>query len=67
MENLERCRPVVLEVLGQEDRGHTAASQLAVDPVAVGQSLKAIQQIGQACSGRGCTTLHRHGARGQSY
>jgi len=52
MEDFEGYRPIMLEVVRQENRGHTAAPQLAVDPVAVGQRrLKAIQQIGQAGSG----------------
>jgi hypothetical protein len=36
----------VLEVFGQVDRGHPAPAELALDPVAVGQSsLEALEQI----------------------
>ena len=37
MEQLERDRAVVLEVLGQPDRGHAAAAELAVERVALPQ------------------------------
>ncbi len=44
MEDLERDRSVMLQVVGQKDGGHSAASQLPLDPVAVGQRrLEAIQ------------------------
>ena len=36
--DLERDRPVVLEVAGEVDGGHAAAPQLALDRVAVGES-----------------------------
>ena len=39
VQHLERDRAVVLEVLGQVDRGHAAAPELAVERVAVGQAL----------------------------
>ena len=37
VEHLERDRPVVAEVVGEVDRGHAAAPELALDAVAVGQ------------------------------
>ena len=37
-EDLERDRAVVLEVLGEVDRGHAAAPELALEGVAVGES-----------------------------
>ena len=37
MENLERYRPVVLQVVGEEDRGHAPASELPLDRIAVCQ------------------------------
>ena len=37
-QHLERHRAVVAEVVGQVDGGHAAAAELALDPVAVGQS-----------------------------
>jgi hypothetical protein len=44
MEHLERDRPIMPEVVRQEHRGHTAASELTLDPVAVGQGrLKVIR------------------------
>ena len=36
-EQLEGDPPVVPEVLGQEDGGHAAGADLALDPVTVGQ------------------------------
>ena len=36
-EEFQRDPPVVAEVLGQEDGGHAAGADLALDPVAVGQ------------------------------
>ena len=45
VEHLERHRPVVPEVLGEIDRGHAAAPELALERVAVGQALA------QSCSG----------------
>ena len=39
VEHLEGDRPVVPEVLGQEDRGHAAAAELALERVAVGQTV----------------------------
>ena len=47
MQDLERDGPVVPEVVGQKHRGHAAASELALDPVPIGQGrLQAIQLIG---------------------
>ena len=37
MHDLERDRAVVLQVVGEPDRGHAAAAELAVERVAVGQ------------------------------
>ena len=39
MEHLERHRPLVPEVLGEEDGGHAAAPELALDRVAIRQRL----------------------------
>ena len=39
VEHLERDRPVVPEVLGEEDRRHPAATELALDRVAVSERL----------------------------
>ena len=38
VEHLEGHRPVVLEVLGEEDRGHAAAAELALEGVPVPQA-----------------------------
>jgi hypothetical protein len=35
LEDLERDQPVMLEVFGQEDDGHAAVAELALDPVAI--------------------------------
>src|SRR5262249_23731330 len=54
MENLEGNGPIVLQVLGEEDRRHAAAPQLALNTVAVAQGgLETIEDIGQTGSGRG--------------
>ena len=37
LQDLDRDLAVVLEVLGQVDRGHPALAELALDPVAVGE------------------------------
>jgi hypothetical protein len=48
MEHLECDRTVVLEIVGEEDRGHTPASELALVRVAPAQSvLKLSGEIGQ--------------------
>jgi hypothetical protein len=39
-EELERDQPVVLQVAGEPDRGHAAAPELALDPVAVREGLR---------------------------
>jgi hypothetical protein len=50
MQDFERDGPVVPEVLGQEDGGHAAVSELALDPVPIGQRrLQTIQLIGHEC------------------
>ena len=50
-EDFERHESIILKVVGQENRGHTAVSELTLDPVAVGQGgLKMIQHIRQASS-----------------
>jgi hypothetical protein len=36
-EHLERDLPVVAEVVGEEHRGHPALSQVAVEPVSIGE------------------------------
>ena len=47
-EHLERHGPLVLEVLRQVDRGHAAASELALEGVAAAQSvLECRTRIGQ--------------------
>ena len=48
VEHLERDRPVVLEIVGEVDRGHAAAPELALERVAVGQGgLEPFQGLGQ--------------------
>ena len=39
VQDLERHRPVVLEVAGEVDRGHAAAAELALEHVAVAEGL----------------------------
>jgi hypothetical protein len=52
VEHLEGDRSLVPKVPGQVDRGHAAAAELALNPVAVNQSgLKAGSVIGQVGSG----------------
>ena len=47
-EHFQRDRSLVLDVLGQIDRGHTAAAQLAVEQVAIAESLGELsRKIGQ--------------------
>jgi hypothetical protein len=54
MEHLERDRPVVLEVLGEVDRGHPSAAELALDAVAICQGgLQVGQCVGQEENLRG--------------
>jgi hypothetical protein len=36
-QDLERDGPIVPEIVGEVDRGHAAASELALDAVAIGQ------------------------------
>ena len=48
MQHLERDRAVVLEVLGEVDRGHAAAAELALEAVAIGEGrLQGGAQVGQ--------------------
>jgi len=37
VEHLESDGAIVLEVLGQVDRGHATGTEIALDPVAVGE------------------------------
>ena len=47
MEQLEGHPPVVLEILGQEDRRHAAAADLALDRVAAGEGgVKPMKKLG---------------------
>ena len=47
MENLERHRAIVLEVAGEEHRGHAAAAELALDRVATAQPCRELRlQVG---------------------
>jgi hypothetical protein len=39
VEQLQRYRPVVTDVVGEVDRGHAAPPKLTLDAVAVGQAL----------------------------
>ena len=49
--DLERDRPVVLQVVGQPDRGHAAAAELALERIAVGQGgLEPFHGVGQPAS-----------------
>jgi hypothetical protein len=55
----------VLDVVGEEHRGHAAVSQLVHDPVAVGQRrLKTIQYFGQVGFGGGYRPTLRSGRVG---
>jgi hypothetical protein len=46
--DLDRHGAVVLQIVGQPDRGHAAAAELAVERVVVGQGgLEALQNLGQ--------------------
>jgi hypothetical protein len=47
MENLQRDRTVVAEVVGQKHGGHAAAAQLALEPVPVCQA--ALELIAEVC------------------
>ena len=48
MEDLERDRAIVLEVMREVDRGHATAPELALERVAVGQrGLEPFQGLGQ--------------------
>ena len=38
-QHLERHGPIVPEVVGEVDRGHAAAAELALDAVAIGQGV----------------------------
>jgi hypothetical protein len=50
MQDLERDGPVVPNVVGEKDGGHASASQLAFDPIPIGQRrLQAIQLVGHGC------------------
>jgi hypothetical protein len=52
MEDLQRHVSVVLEVLGQVDRGHATGTELALDAVAVSQGRgQALQGLSQVPSG----------------
>ena len=45
-QDLQRDPAVVLQVFGEVDRGHPAAAELALDPVALGQgSLEVLEQV----------------------
>src|SRR5262245_587665 len=47
-EDFERYRPVVLEIVGQEDGGHAATPQLALDDVAAAESVSELSRgVGQ--------------------
>ena len=37
MENLERDRPVVLEIAGEVNRRHPSAADFALEPITIGQ------------------------------
>jgi hypothetical protein len=37
MQDLDRDRPAVLDILGEVDRRHAAAADLSIDPVPVGK------------------------------
>ena len=51
MQDLEGDRPVVAEVVGEVDRGHAAAAELALDRVAAGEScLQRCASVGQGWS-----------------
>ena len=60
-EHLERHPPVVADVLGQVDGGHTAGADLAVDPIAVGQGgLEPAEELGHCVAlCWGCWKMYR--------
>ena len=60
-ENLDRDLAVVLEIVGQVDRGHAAAAELALEGVAAGQSRGEPGEVGRGC-GRHAGKLQRDGA-----
>ena len=65
---LHRHLPVVLQILGEVDRGHSAAANLPLDGVAVGQGLfQSVKGVGHgAASPAGSTTkMRRAGSGGQ--
>jgi hypothetical protein len=48
VQDLERDRPVVLQVLGEEHRGHAAAPELALKRIAVGErGLQRVEKFAQ--------------------
>ena len=47
VQHLERDRALVPQIVGQEDRGHAAPPQLALEPVAVGQA--ALKLLAEVC------------------
>ena len=56
LQDLDRHLAVVLQVLGEIDRGHPAGTELALDCVSVGEGgLQTGEEIGQAAT-QGCGT-----------
>ena len=50
MEDLEGDRPIVLEVVSEEHRRHTATSHLTLEPVGAGESiLEQPAEVGHGC------------------
>ena len=53
LEDLERDQPVMLEVFGEEDDGHAAVAELALDPVAVADGCGELLEEGHDRAGWG--------------
>jgi hypothetical protein len=66
-EHLDRDRPVVPEVVRQEDGRHAAGADLAIEPIAVRQrGLEPRDQVGHVVAGREerCRKMARRGGLG---
>jgi hypothetical protein len=66
MEHLERDRTLVSQIVRQVDGRHAAATQLALDRVAIGQGEQTGSEVRHRDSGRVCPTVVRPRGRGQS-
>ena len=65
LEHLDGDLAVVLEVVGEIDRGHAALAQLALDPVGIGQGgLQATEEIGHWPAREGKSQIARRAPGG---